>query len=349
MNSSRLRGFTLVELLVVIGIIALLISVLLPALQSARRQAEMVKCAAALREIGNANMMYVNENRGWAPPAKLTSYYRISYTNWNKGSSTIKPDDFGPQYWYNFLAKYVTRAKLGSASSAGSTSQQDSAAARASLFWGCPAWEGYYDTNAAYTGTGGINYSQTGYGYNGFPEYTASYPPATAQGQVLGDDGQAAAYGYVCPDPNATSAGITCVNGTSLTIGKQNWNQLTFGRWYKMHQYEIHGSERALVADTIFWLLEALPAPFPPTSIPGQNAQYNQVGNNTLTFNAKGQMLYDVYRHGKKSAIVGTGNTQVYRIPGGKVAYNVLFCDGHVATLIDYESGYRAARMRYPG
>lgn len=81
-DKISVRAFTLVELLVVIGIIALLVSFLLPALNRAREQARTVQCLSTLKQIGLAFNMYIGENKGWFP----------TQTSWNnlmgkKGSS----------------------------------------------------------------------------------------------------------------------------------------------------------------------------------------------------------------------------------------------------------------------
>jgi len=141
------RGFTLVELLVVIGIIALLISILLPALGSARRQARSVKCMAALREIGTAFQLYsVDHNGVWPVAVHSVGNTRLPV------STELR--------WPDLIAKYIAAADIQKVDDIVKIRER-------SVIWGCPEWAKAFE-NSESTFADKV---RVGYGMNPYASY----------------------------------------------------------------------------------------------------------------------------------------------------------------------------------
>ncbi|MDB5327852.1 MAG: hypothetical protein JWM57_3421 [Phycisphaerales bacterium] len=121
-RNHRDRGFTLVELLVVIGIIALLISILLPSLNRAREAAATVKCLSNLKQFGNALSLYAIDSKGYMVPS-----------SWK-----FPGDTNDREYWGTILvnARYL-RIPAIAGSTTGNTSLDTSA--DASSVFRCPS------------------------------------------------------------------------------------------------------------------------------------------------------------------------------------------------------------------
>ena len=105
----RSRAFTLVELLVVIGIIALLMSILLPSLNKARQQAYRIKCMNQMRQMMFAEKIYESEWKGWVMWANWggfrdqTGNFRYGVPGWlyadvSSGNNGLPPEPINPEF-----------------------------------------------------------------------------------------------------------------------------------------------------------------------------------------------------------------------------------------------------------
>ena len=102
-RSSSRNGFTLVELLVVIGIIAILIAILMPALAKARYQAQEVVCLSNIRQQILVQLMYAGENRGAFPEHNDFTPSYVRSTENRPGQRNV---------WYVYKDNYLKDARV---------------------------------------------------------------------------------------------------------------------------------------------------------------------------------------------------------------------------------------------
>jgi prepilin-type N-terminal cleavage/methylation domain-containing protein/prepilin-type processing-associated H-X9-DG protein len=308
-SRRSIRAFTLVELLVVIGIIAVLIGILLPVLSNARRQGNLVKCSSAMRQIAYAFTLYSKENKDKYPTLKWTPWV---FAGENAAASL---------YWNDFLLPYLSRSagtnKQNMGAGTDDKANEALQRAKASILWSCPEWQGSFagpTTPASWIDRDGKVVFETGYGYNVFPFYDANFTVAKYSNSLL-------------PVDSPTGQGIP----SSTTVRPVYY---TYKKW---NPY----ATRCLVTETNLWFMWVMPTdPNTHQVLPMPADRSAQTLPATAGWNN-----IDRYRHGKYPRLAGNVYDDKAR---SVIKFNMLYADGHVDTILDMKAAYRGFILRDP-
>ena len=293
----------------VIGIIALLIAILLPSLQAARRAAVTAKCLSNLRSIGQALNLYAVDNKGYWPACEHTE----------AGTAHIlrdgTPNGSIGERWSFQLLKYMTPRYTDLKVSVSATgtycrhripgTDECAAAWQTSKTPRCFALHRKSSCRSSLTQR---RSRRSGYGMNEEPIRTPNYPP-----QFL-----SAAQYWTSTISWRSDAWSRRANECSLSGA---------GQYFRASQWGKQGAERIVVGDSRSYTLGCTD-PIPATGvIPPQSSGINNLSSESIKF--------DRYRHGDRSK--------------NRVTYNALYCDGHAVTLLDEKSLLLGTRRIYPG
>jgi prepilin-type N-terminal cleavage/methylation domain-containing protein/prepilin-type processing-associated H-X9-DG protein len=296
------RAFTLIELLVVIGIIAILVSLLLPALARARRASQTATCLSNLRQIGIAYQMYANSEKGFLPYALFPSW----------GRPAGYPAPMPMIHWYNALSPFMGQ-KVEYSPTTGDPLTNYAKVVRA-----CPAWDvdklGVPDTPG--------NQWLTGYGQN-ITLFLGSGKPADGSASVLGSKPTTTHFS----DPSYWYCGLETLTAVS---GNGETNAVGAVKMSKIPQ----PAKTIVNGDSVNWFILIQRTGFPQG--------YRWAPQGLQPNGPPPQMYFNSgapNRHGGKNEHAGMIDLNTFKpnnILGAKpetCLANYLFLDGHAETL----------------